>query len=108
MKDILSNRDLIPKIRKKDIMQEENIVFHHQNSLQISDGQEDDAQRQRDLEAYRQKFEEAMIRIEDEEDIEAYKEAKAELDDDFKEVEEAEAFDQKTTATGGVAENEDQ
>jgi len=31
-----------------------------------------------------------MIRIEDEEDIEAYKEAKAELDDEFKEVEEAE------------------
>ena len=48
-----------------------------------------------------------MIRIEDEEDIEAYKEAKAELDDEFKEVEEAEAFDQKTTATGGLAENED-
>jgi len=29
MKDILNNRELIPKIRKKDIMQEENIVFHH-------------------------------------------------------------------------------
>jgi len=28
-----------------------------------------------------------MIRIEDEEDIEAYREAKAELDDEFKEVE---------------------
>jgi len=32
-----------------------------------------------------------MIRIEDEEDIEAYKEAKAELDDEFKELEEVEA-----------------
>ena len=32
-----------------------------------------------------------MIRIEDEEDIEAYKEAKAELDDDFKELEADEA-----------------
>jgi hypothetical protein len=32
-----------------------------------------------------------MIRIEDEEDIEAYKEAKAEIDDEFKEIEEAEA-----------------
>lgn len=29
-----------------------------------------------------------MIRIEDEEDIEAYKEAKAELDDEFRELEE--------------------
>jgi hypothetical protein len=32
-----------------------------------------------------------MIRIEDEEDIEAYKEAKAEMDDEFKELEEVEA-----------------
>jgi hypothetical protein len=32
-----------------------------------------------------------MIRIEDEEDIEAYKEAKAELDDEFKELEADEA-----------------
>ncbi len=60
-------------------MNEENIVFHEQ------DGEGDDAQRQRELEAFRHKFEEAMIRIEDEEDIEAYKEAKAELDDEFKE-----------------------
>jgi hypothetical protein len=37
------------------------------------------------MEAYRNKFEEAMIRIEDEEDIEAYREAKAEIDDEFKE-----------------------
>lgn len=29
-----------------------------------------------------------MIRIEDAEDIEAYKEAKAELDDEFREIEE--------------------
>jgi len=49
-----------------------------------------------------------MIRIEDEEDVEAYKDAKAELDDEFKEVEEAEGIDQKTTATGGGADNEDQ
>jgi hypothetical protein len=28
-----------------------------------------------------------MIRIEDEEDVEAYRDAKAELDDEFKEVE---------------------
>ena len=46
-------------------MNEEYIVFHEQ------DGEGDDAQRQRELEAFRHKFEEAMIRIEDEEDIEA-------------------------------------
>jgi hypothetical protein len=105
MKDILNNRELIPKIRKKDIMQEENIVFHHQNSTQLNDGQDDDVTRQRDLEAYRQKFEEAMIRIEDEEDVEAYKEAKAELDDEFKEVDDG--FDQKTPATVGITEEHD-
>lgn len=48
-------------------------------------------QQQREIEAFRQKFEEAMIRIEDEEDIEAYNEAKAEIDDEFKEIEEVEA-----------------
>lgn len=48
-----------------------------------------------------------MIRIEDEEDVEAYKEAKAELDDEFEEVEEAEGVDQKTNNTGGAIENEE-
>lgn len=42
------------------------------------------------MEAYRSRFEEAMIRIEDEEDVEAFREAKAEMDDEFKEVEGAE------------------
>ena len=37
------------------------------------------------MEAYRRRFEEAMIRIEDQEDVEAYKEAKAEIDDEFDE-----------------------
>jgi hypothetical protein len=49
-----------------------------------------------------------MIRIEDEEDVEAYKEAKAELDDEFEEVEEAEGVDQKTNNTAGAIENEEQ
>ena len=53
MKDILNNKELIPKLRKKDIMQEENIIFHHQNANSLTDGNEDDQQRQRDLEAYR-------------------------------------------------------
>ena len=45
------------------------------------------------MEAYRNRFEEAMIRIEDAEDVEAYKDAKAEIDDEFKEEAEALAGD---------------
>lgn len=45
-----------------------------------------------------------MIRIEDEEDVEAYKEAKAELDDEFKEADDS--FDQKTPAAVVVATEE--
>jgi hypothetical protein len=34
MKDILSGVDsFIPKPKKRDLMKEENIVFHHQNEL---------------------------------------------------------------------------
>lgn len=71
-------------------MQEENIVFHHVGQSAgddevPGDGNENDYQRQKEMDAYRNKFEEAMIRIEDEEDVEAYREAKAELDDEFKE-----------------------
>ena len=94
MKDLLSSKDLlIPKFKAKNLMQEENIIFHHQNQ-QLTNPEvnfDEDLQQQRELEIYRQKFEEAMIRIEDEEDIEAYKEAKAEMDDEFKELEEVEA-----------------
>ena len=32
MKDMLSSKDLLPKINKgRNLMAEENIVFHHQN-----------------------------------------------------------------------------
>lgn len=92
MKDLLQNKvdALIPKINKKNLMQEENIVFHDQKYTGggKDNKEEDDLQAQHELEAYRRKFEEAMIRIEDQEDIEAYKEAKAELDDEFRELEE--------------------
>ena len=47
----------------------------------------DDLQRQHEVDMYRRRFEEAMIRIEDQEDIEAYNEAKAEIDDEFDEDE---------------------
>ena len=86
MKDMLQ-KDLLPKFKPKNLMQDENIVFHHQNQTALISQEDDDLQRQKELEAYRQKFEEAMIRIEDEEDVEAYKDQKAELDDEFKELE---------------------
>ena len=86
MKDMLQ-KDLLPKFKPKNLMQDENIVFHHQNQTTLISQEDDDLQRQKELEAYRQKFEEAMIRIEDEEDVEAYKDQKAELDDEFKELE---------------------
>ena len=102
MKDILSGVDsLIPKPKKKDLMKEENIVFHHQNEQQNLEG-EMDMERQRELEAYRRRFEEAMIRIEDQEDVEAYNEAKAEIDDEFDEDAELAKGDKKeeTRASG--------
>lgn len=37
------------------------------------------------MEAYRRRFEEAMIRIEDQEDVAAYREARREIDDEFDE-----------------------
>ena len=91
MKDMLSGGDLMPKFKPKNLMEDENIVFHHQNQKSIvqpeNEDQDQDLLRQKELEAYRQKFEEAMIRIEDEEDVEAYKDQKAELDDEFNELE---------------------
>lgn len=59
------------------------------------------------MEAYRNKFEEAMIRIEDEEDIEAYREAKAEIDDEFKEeLLEAQVIAGAAPATSELKEDE--
>ena len=42
-------------------------------------------ERQAELEAYRRRFEEAMIRIEDQEDVAAYRDARREIDDEFDE-----------------------
>lgn len=71
-------------------MQEENIVFHHVNTgnelfQESGKKEEEDFDKLRELEIYKRRFEEAMIQIEDEEDIEAYKEARAEIDDEFDE-----------------------
>lgn len=87
MKDLLAGTaDAILRPKKRNLMQEENIVFHHVTSagdtLQEKE-REEDGERVRELDVYRRRFEEAMIQIEDQEDIEAYKEAKAEIDDEF-------------------------
>jgi len=101
MKDLLANNvdALMPQIRKKNILQEENIVFHDQKYTGEGKSKDENQAEEAEMEAYRQKFEEAMIRIEDEEDIEAYKEAKAELDDEFREIEEDKEILQGDTTT---------
>ena len=58
-------------------------------------------QRQAELEAYRRRFEEAMIRIEDQEDVEAFNEAKAEIDDEFDEIEGGAAIEGGQPSTAG-------
>lgn len=87
MKDILAGTaDAILRPKRRNLMQDENIVFHHVTQagegLQDAD-RDEDLDKLRELESYRRRFEEAMIQIEDQEDIEAYKEAKAEIDDEF-------------------------
>jgi hypothetical protein len=95
MRDILENQHLQARESvKKSIFKEENIVFHDLQGQDFNksddkrkgeEGEVDDQQRQMELEAYRRRFEEAMIRIEDQEDVEAYKDARREIDDEFDE-----------------------
>ena len=42
-------------------------------------------EKQKEMEVYRRKFEEALIRIEDKEDVLALENAKREIDDEFEE-----------------------
>ena len=70
-------------IASRNLLKEENIVFHNLgNDFSKKQSNTEDDQ---DLEAYRRRFEEAMIRIEDQEDVAAYREAKREIDDEFDE-----------------------
>lgn len=107
MRDILeTSYDDLLKPKARNLLDEENIVFHHLDhaasafATQQNQSEQKEIQtngeanneyaemaRQAELEAYRRQFEEAMIRIEDEEDVEAFKEAKAEIDDEFDEIE---------------------
>ena len=71
-KEILEEGNII----KKNIIRDENIVF--------SSGLDED--NNNNDEEYRRKYEEVLIRIEDEEDVEAYQNAKHEIDDEFEDV----------------------
>lgn len=44
-----------------------------------------DFEKQREIELYRKRFEEALVRIEDKEDVIALQQAKREIDDEFDE-----------------------
>ena len=80
LKDILED-DTIFKPKKRDLLKEENIVFHTNShnlgeELIITSNNQGNAEnnvidfeKQRELELYRKRFEEALVRIEDREDV---------------------------------------
>jgi hypothetical protein len=86
LKDILEDESIL-KPKKKDIMKEENIVFH--TGVPTNYDQEEDGEinyeKQREIENYRRKFEEALVKIEDKEDVIALQQAKREIDEEFDE-----------------------
>lgn len=94
LKDILEDESIF-KPKRRDLLKEENIVFHTNNSILgvTEEGKggmvtgeipnELDFEKQRELELYRKRFEEALVRIEDKEDVIALQQAKREIDDEF-------------------------
>ena len=107
LKDILLDADTIFRPKRRDLMKEENFVFHTNTSvIGTADDHlgevpvELDYEKQREIEQYRKRFEEALVRIEDKEDVIALQQAKREIDDEF--VDE----DGATTAPGATPANE--
>lgn len=92
MKDILED-DSIFRPKRRDLMKEDNIVFHTNSrdddliitkAGQITDAENPmDYERMKELENYRKRFEEALVRIEDKEDVMAFQQARREIDDEF-------------------------
>lgn len=70
-KEILEDEKMI-QAERYEMMKDENIVF---SSGMNDEGKED--------EEYRKKYEEALIKFEDQEDVIAYQNAKREMDDEF-------------------------
>jgi len=71
LKDIIED-DSIFRPRRRDLMKEENIVFHtNTHNIGLGDDEEHehvnemDFEKQREIEVYRRRFEEALVRIED-------------------------------------------
>lgn len=82
LKDILED-DSIFRPKRRDLLKEDNIVFHtnsRDDDLIITkpalmDNENPtmmDYERQKELEQYRKRFEEALVRIEDKEDVMAF------------------------------------
>lgn len=95
LKDILED-DSIFRPKRRDLIKEDNIVFHT-NTHNLGDelvitrqGGDNldsvmDYDKQKELEQYRKRFEEALVRIEDKEDVIALQQARREIDDEFDE-----------------------
>lgn len=113
LKDILEDDSLF-KVKRRDLMKEENIVFHSNgHNLGIEDakmvGGEDqviDYERQKELDQYRKRFEDALVRIEDKEDVIALQQARREIDDEFDEeaIAAQEAASKEATSTVAASE----
>ena len=94
-KEILEESNIL-KPKKIDIMREENITFHS--------GIEGDKENDEEREAYRRKYEEVLIKVEDQEDVDAYENAKKEIDDEFDDGETG----SPTNKSSGVGNNEEE
>lgn len=72
LKDILEDDTFLRPV-KKDIIKDENIHFHTGVPINYdpdaADQGEISYEKQREIEQYRKKFEEALVRIEDKEDV---------------------------------------
>jgi hypothetical protein len=70
LKDIFEDENLL-RPKKRDIIKEENIIFHTGAVIGGEDNEDNelDIEKQREIEQYRRRFEEALVKIEDKEDV---------------------------------------
>ena len=92
LKEILEDESIF-KPKRRDLLKEENIVFHPSpDILTVFQSEEQqqaadmDVDKQRQIEAYKRRFEEALVKIEDKEDVIAMQQARREIDEEFSEV----------------------
>lgn len=104
LKDILMDENILkPKIR--NVMKEENIIFHSNVGMEdeLQDNNVVDFEKQKEIDNYRRRFEEALVKIEDKEDVIALQNAKREIDDEFDE--DALQGDTTNAKTDAITEN---